>query len=616
MPAKPPHIAPAAATLLTEVAGAAATGAASDEAGTVCCFSPPQPESNNALNTLAGTHFMLRVISTAFGFRIDISFDHREYISRAVTHSDQLPQRGSRCIVPASRKRKLEVAIDTSLASAVHAIGGSMNSDTLVPRGGSSITEEVRALSPKYTTEPVPVPVSFVPTPTQAFRQHRKVVQVVVEPGAPRSQSANAQRAHAIPIPFPLPIPLPLARGSRVLIWKQDPSVGEIGARKVFIPGNLHAGPTDSRIRTEGLPPVSPNSFGDFIATPGTDAFDAIHTFAVVRETLTMFQRARGGTPVPWQWNTAGNTDPLRVFPQAGVTQNAYYSRTEKALKFFYFDTTSPPPTHTVFTCRSLDIVAHETGHAVLDGLQPGWLAFGNPPQTGGLHESFGDLTAIFLALSQLDQVEAVIAQTKANLHDKTFLADLAEEFGLALGRPNGLRNADNDLRLSQTGSEVHAISQVFTGAIYDILADLFAFERRSSKRDDAATLYDVSQYLLGLVLRALIAAPAAAATYADVANQMLSLAAADGKPVQYRTFIRNRFTLREVVVSPVPLSEGVSEKDDSTLMLEPAIVDAKDAIQNRDGCCGTLNQPEYRGKLEDIDEEYAHFKKVVGKAR
>jgi hypothetical protein len=51
------------------------------------------------------------------------------------------------------------------------------------------------------------------------------------------------------------------------------------------------------------------------------------------------------------------------------------------------------------------------------------------------LHESFGDITAIFVALSQLDQVEAVIAQTKANLHDKTFLADLAEQFGLALGR-------------------------------------------------------------------------------------------------------------------------------------------------------------------------------------
>ena len=31
--------------------------------------------------------------------------------------------------------------------------------------------------------------------------------------------------------------------------------------------------------------------------------------------------------------------------------------------------------TQPVFTCRSLDIVAHECGHAVLDAWRPGWLA-------------------------------------------------------------------------------------------------------------------------------------------------------------------------------------------------------------------------------------------------
>jgi len=291
---------------------------------------------------------------------------------------------------------------------------------------------------------------------------------------------------------------------------------------------------------------------------------------------------------------------------------NAFYSRSEKALKFFFFDTVLPPPSHTVFTCRSLDIVAHETGHAVLDALQPGWLGLANPPQTGGLHESFGDLTAIFLALSQLDQVEAVIAQTKANLHDKTFLSDLAEEFGLALGRPNGLRNADNDLTLSQVGTEVHAISQVFTGAIYDILADIFAFERQAAKRDDAASLYDVGQYLLSLVLRALIAAPPVGATFAHVANQMLNIALADGKPVQYRNFIRNRFSLREVIVSPVPLAEDHDAKHEYAA----AVTDAKGATQDRRTCCGTMNQPEYHGDAEALDSEYRELKKTAGTRR
>jgi hypothetical protein len=465
-------------------------------------------------------------------------------------------------------------------------------------------------LPPKHSNVPLSLPPSFVPMPTQASREHRKRMKALVQPGQPRLALLAAEPVPApIPIPIPIPIPLP---GARVLMWKQDPSVGEIGIRKAYLPTHVFAGPSDSRIRIEGLPPVVPNSFGDLIAAPGTDAFDAIHTFSVVRQTLTMYQRAKGGAVLPWQWNTGGNTDPLHVFPHAGVTMNAFYSRADKALKFFFFNTAAPPPSHTVFTCRSLDIVAHETGHAVLDALQPGWLASGNPPQTGGLHESFGDLTAIFLALSQHDQIEAVIAQTKANLHDKTFLADLAEEFGLALGRPNGLRNADNDLKLSEVGNEVHAISQVFTGAIYDILADIFAFEQRTATRDDATTLFEVGQYMLSLVLRALIASPAAGATFANVANQMLNIAFADGKPVQYRNFIRNRFTVREVIVSPVPLAED----HDASHVHEAAVADFAGAVQNREGCCGTMTLPEFRGGREALDGEYAELKKATGMKR
>jgi hypothetical protein len=62
-----------------------------------------------------------------------------------------------------------------------------------------------------------------------------------------------------------------------------------------YLLNHVFAGPSDSRIRIEGLPQVVPNAFGDLIATPGTDAFDAVHTFAVVRETLTTFAGAAAG---------------------------------------------------------------------------------------------------------------------------------------------------------------------------------------------------------------------------------------------------------------------------------------------------------------------------------
>jgi len=447
------------------------------------------------------------------------------------------------------------------------------------------------------------LPVSFVPVPTDEYRRHRKMLKALVQPGRPTARS-------------PLPAPAPAApgqAGSRVLIWKQDPSVNEIRVRRAYLPGVVLAGPRDGRIASgaPGIPPVSPNVFGDYIQSPGTDAFDAVHTYAVVRQTLTMYQRALavGGTPapLPWAWNGSGNTEPLSVFPH-GLPDviNAFYSRGQKALRFGDFVPTGE--TQRVFTCRSFDIVSHETGHAVLDGLKPSWILNNQPPQTGALHESFGDLTAIFLALSQLDQVEAIVAQTKANLHDKTFLADLAEQFGLALGRPNGLRNADNDLTLSQVTDEVHDLSQVFTGAIYDILADIYRVARKPGAKDDAAVLLEVGRYVCSLVLRAIVASPASGAQFADVANRMLEIAAADGKPVHYRNAIRNRFTVRQVVVSPTPLTADHV----AGVALQSARQDDAQAAQDRRACCGTMNNPEYTDAMRSVQEELDQLKRAV----
>jgi hypothetical protein len=413
-------------------------------------------------------------------------------------------------------------------------------------------------------------PLSFVPIPTAEYRQHRKAAKLLDQPGRPSNADA----------------PLPYAFGARVLMWKQDPSVSELGTRKAYLPGVVLDGPRDARICPGvpvGLPGatwVTPNAFGDFIAKAGTREFDAVHTFAVVRQVLTMYQRALATagrpSPLPWAWNSADNVAPIQLFPHGlPNTVNAFYSRSQNCLKFGDFLPGGSKAR--VYTCRSLDIVAHETGHAILDGLKPGWLMADQPPQTGGLHEAFGDLTAIFLALSQLDQCEAVIAQTKANLHDKTFLADIAEQFGLALGRPNGLRNADTDFTLDEAGDQVHALSQVFTSAIYDILADLFDAGRSPNLKDDAAVLHQTGETLRGLVLTALLAAPDQAATYADVARAMLA-----NVDQAWQASIRLRFGQRgvDMAASPAPMP--------------PALAPGAEPVQDRRACCGTMNLPEY----------------------
>jgi hypothetical protein len=371
--------------------------------------------------------------------------------------------------------------------------------------------------------------------------------------------------------------------GSRTRIWKQDPSVKELALpRDVYIHAQVKEGPSDSQIVIRGLVPVTPDLNQDFLIDPASDekAFDAVHTYTIVRQVLTMYQRVLD-RKIPWQWNSTTNLDPISVHPQAGRTANAFYSRDEKALKFFFFKPSSlPVGSPDVFTCRSLDIVAHETGHAILDALKPNWILNDAPAQTGGLHESFGDITSILTILSQLDLVEYIVAQTKSDLHRRNILAVLAEEFGNAFGMPEGLRNADNNLKLSEAGDEVHDISQVFTGAIYDILADIFTANRNPRLRDDAITLYETGRYMAGLIIRSIEKSPANNAIYADVAKAAISIAKADGHP-DYATLIEKHFTLREVLGAQA----FAGHPDLSHLGIYPS----------RHGCCGTMQHPQYQ---------------------
>ncbi|OKH54609.1 hypothetical protein NIES2101_07325 [Calothrix sp. HK-06] len=371
--------------------------------------------------------------------------------------------------------------------------------------------------------------------------------------------------------------------GSRLRIWKQDPSVKGIDTpRTIYVHTQVNDGPSDSQITIQGIPSVPADLNRDFLLEPAAnvDAFDAVHTYAIVRQVLTMYQRVLG-KKMDWQWNSDTHEETIKVYPHAGETENAYYSREEKALKFFYF---TPPRdsglTAKVYTCRSIDVVAHEAGHAVLDSLKPQWLSFSSPAQTGALHESFGDLTSLFLILSQMDQVEYIVAQTKADLHQKSILSQLAEEFGLAFKLTNGLRNADNDLKLSQVTLEVHSLSQVFTGAIYDVIADLFTAGRDPYVRDSADVLYQVGKYMVGLTVKAFIKAPDTNATFADVANAMIELAKADGRE-DCAKFVQKHFEFREVLGAKA----FIAQFDLSNFGL----------YASRRGCCGTMQHPQYQ---------------------
>ncbi|ULA69099.1 MAG: hypothetical protein LZF62_410054 [Nitrospira sp.] len=70
------------------------------------------------------------------------------------------------------------------------------------------------------------IPVGYVPTPTREYRQHRKLLRAAT--GIVSRSSIRIIPDREIGrIPVPAPIPFPRIKGSRVLMWKQDPSVSE-----------------------------------------------------------------------------------------------------------------------------------------------------------------------------------------------------------------------------------------------------------------------------------------------------------------------------------------------------------------------------------------------------
>jgi hypothetical protein len=253
------------------------------------------------------------------------------------------------------------------------------------------------------------------------------------------------------------------------------------------------------------------------------------------------------GQPWSWRWQSRDQDAPLAIYPRAGFGLNALYSRSRRALYFL------GSPSREVFTCRSLDVVAHEIGHAVLDSLQPYWWRESVHPQTAGLHEAFGDLTAIFCILSLPDLVRVVIEHTNADLDTRSFLTEFAEQLGAG---ENGLRNANNHSRLPDAfpPNSAYSLSQVFTGAVYDILEDVFAAKRDAYPQRDAHclshALHEAGQMVAQLTWRAIQAAPRVNATFKDVAEHMLHLAEQNAAWEPYTHNIAERFAARKILVS------------------------------------------------------------------
>jgi hypothetical protein len=209
-----------------------------------------------------------------------------------------------------------------------------------------------------------------------------------------------------------------------------------------------------------------------------TFQFHQVSVWALLQRALAFFEDGNGlGRRIPWGFE--GNR--LIVVPHAGYGENAYYDRGSKSLQFYYFGDEH----HTIYTCLSADIVNHEFGHAVLDGVRP-LLNESAQIETAAFHESVGDVTAILLALRNNDFREQLARKTKGKMAKADALSSIAEEFGKAVTGKPYLRSARKQFTMSElaNASSAHELSVVLTGAMFDILVKLAEHYQRDV--DDA----------------------------------------------------------------------------------------------------------------------------------
>lgn len=239
----------------------------------------------------------------------------------------------------------------------------------------------------------------------------------------------------------------------------------------------------------------------------GTPQFHQQMVYAVASLTIRNFERALGRRslwrPGPPPAGSHAKNDStfvqrLRIYPHALREENAYYSPNKIALLFGYFkavdgDSLDHVPGGMVFTCLSHDIVAHETTHALLDGMHRRFLTPSNPDVLA-FHEAFADIVALLQHFTFDEILRHQIASTRGDIRSQqSLLGQLAGEFGRSTGMRGALRDAIGTVDVS-TGAwtprrpdpaayqhvmEPHERGAILVAAVFD--AFLSIYERRTA---------------------------------------------------------------------------------------------------------------------------------------
>jgi hypothetical protein len=210
--------------------------------------------------------------------------------------------------------------------------------------------------------------------------------------------------------------------------------------------------------------PVCPDDEGNFDGIPvDTPEFAGAHVFGTVRFVLDIWERYFG-RPIEWHFARDYRQLEMVILPQI---DNAY-----AGYGFMEIGAHPRPDGALVPYALNFDVMAHELGHLIL------YSTIGVPSRGAergeyyGFQESGADTTALIAALHFESLIAHLLEETRGNLYVFNELDRFAE-----LSPHDQIRLASNDVRLSQFSAgweDEHALSQPLTGALFDVLVDIF----------------------------------------------------------------------------------------------------------------------------------------------
>jgi hypothetical protein len=271
-------------------------------------------------------------------------------------------------------------------------------------------------------------------------------------------------------------------------IWNQGDYYKDLGESTVTFHHRIAPGPSDELIQIHGFN-VLPDENGHFVQSEDgnkytDDEMDAIRTFAISRRLILILEEIME-KPIQWQWVLNGSNDPLQIYIRnSGI--NSRYLRSHKCIELDYYG----PYKNWTYYCRSVDIVAHETGHAILDGLKPNW--YDADMETRGIAEAFCDFCALLLVTTNMDLCREVIRETKGDYKKTSMLSLFGAGYGFDDNPHSCIRNAINTIRFDPGFSTVYDYGELLIGFLYDVLTDK-SMKEASVDKGSAMSLFEAA---------------------------------------------------------------------------------------------------------------------------